>query len=57
MSIKAKLTVFDTTMIVVSLVIGIGIFRTPAMDAAATKTPTFFSLPGFWAALSVCLVR
>ncbi|HEX9970431.1 MAG TPA: amino acid permease [bacterium] len=42
MSIKAKLTVFDTTMIVVSLVIGIGIFRTPAMVAAATKTPTLF---------------
>jgi len=29
--IKAKLTTFDTTMIVVSLVIGIGIFRTPAI--------------------------
>lgn len=42
MSIKAKLTLFDTTMIVVSLVIGIGIFRTPAMVAAATKTPMLF---------------
>ncbi len=42
MAIKAKLTVFDTTMIVVSLVIGIGIFRTPTMVAAATKTPTLF---------------
>ncbi|MDZ7333157.1 MAG: amino acid permease [candidate division KSB1 bacterium] len=42
MSIKAKLTVFDTTMIVVSLVIGIGIFRTPAMVAAATRTPLLF---------------
>ncbi len=42
MSIKAKLTVFDTTMIVVSLVIGIGIFRTPAMVAAATQTPLLF---------------
>ena len=31
MGIKAKLTTFDTTMIVVSLVIGIGIFRTPAI--------------------------
>ncbi|MCK7522252.1 MAG: hypothetical protein MZV64_33540 [Ignavibacteriales bacterium] len=31
MSIKAKLTTFDATMIVVSLIIGIGIFRTPAM--------------------------
>jgi APA family basic amino acid/polyamine antiporter len=42
MAIKAKLTTFDTTMIVVSLVIGIGIFRTPAMVAEATKTPFLF---------------
>ncbi|MGZ5424396.1 MAG: amino acid permease, partial [Candidatus Aminicenantales bacterium] len=42
MSIKAKLTTFDATMIVVSLIIGIGIFRTPAMVAAAAKTPTLF---------------
>jgi len=42
MAIKAKLTTFDTTMIVVSLVIGIGIFRTPAMVAAATQTPFRF---------------
>ncbi len=40
--IKPKLTVFDTTMIVVSLVIGIGIFRTPAMVASATGTPALF---------------
>ena len=40
--IKAKLTIFDTTMIVVSLVIGIGIFRTPAMVAAATGTRKLF---------------
>jgi basic amino acid/polyamine antiporter, APA family len=42
MSIKAKLTTFDATMIVVSLSIGIGIFRTPAMVAAAAKTPALF---------------
>jgi APA family basic amino acid/polyamine antiporter len=42
MAIKAKLTTFDTTMIVVSLVIGIGIFRTPAMVAEATQTPFRF---------------
>jgi len=42
MAIKAKLTTFDTTMIVVSLVIGIGIFRTPAMVASATKRPLLF---------------
>jgi basic amino acid/polyamine antiporter, APA family len=43
MAIKAKLTTFDTTMIVVSLVIGIGIFRTPAMVAAkAGPRPAVF---------------
>jgi len=42
MAIKAKLTTFDTMMIVVSLVIGIGIFRTPAMVAKATGTPVLF---------------
>jgi APA family basic amino acid/polyamine antiporter len=42
MSVKAKLTTFDTTMLVVSLVIGIGIFRTPAMVASETKTPLLF---------------
>ncbi|MGB9893652.1 MAG: hypothetical protein ACPLRA_04505 [Candidatus Saccharicenans sp.] len=35
--INARLNTFDVTMIVVSLVIGIGIFRTPAMVASATK--------------------
>jgi APA family basic amino acid/polyamine antiporter len=44
MSIKAKLTTFDTTMIVVSLVIGIGIFRVPAMVAGAARTPLLFFL-------------
>ncbi len=42
MPIKAKLTTFDATMIVVSLIIGIGIFRTPAMVAGAAKTPVLF---------------
>ncbi|MBF8297060.1 MAG: steT 1, partial [Bacteroidetes bacterium] len=42
MSIKAKLSTFDATMIVVSLVIGIGIFRTPAMVAASTGTSLVF---------------
>jgi APA family basic amino acid/polyamine antiporter len=40
--IKASLNTFDVTMIVVSLVIGIGIFRTPAMVAAVTRTPVLF---------------
>jgi APA family basic amino acid/polyamine antiporter len=42
MSIKAKLTTFDLTMIVVSLVIGIGIFRTPAIIASHARTPVLF---------------
>lgn len=42
MSIKAKLGTFDATMIVVSLIIGIGIFRTPAMVAASSRTPFLF---------------
>ncbi len=42
MSIKAKLTTFDATMIVVSLVIGIGIFRTPAIVASTTGTAALF---------------
>jgi APA family basic amino acid/polyamine antiporter len=35
-SVQPRLSTFDTAMVVVSLVIGIGIFRTPAMVAAAT---------------------
>jgi len=42
MPIKPQLTTFDTTMIVVSLVIGIGIFRTPAMVAQSAGTPYLF---------------
>jgi len=37
MTIKPTLNTFDATMIVVSLVIGIGIFRTPAMVASAAR--------------------
>jgi len=42
MSSKNKLGMFDFTMIVVSLVIGMGIFRTPANVAAASPTPVIF---------------
>jgi basic amino acid/polyamine antiporter, APA family len=42
MSAKNKLGLFDFTMIVVSLVIGMGIFRTPANVAAASPTPVIF---------------
>jgi basic amino acid/polyamine antiporter, APA family len=41
-NIKAKLSTFDATMIVVSLVIGIGIFRTPAIVATNAPTPFLF---------------
>ncbi|HEY6504844.1 MAG TPA: APC family permease [Chitinophagaceae bacterium] len=42
MTPKNKLGLFDFTMIVVSLVIGMGIFRTPANVAAASPTPGIF---------------
>jgi basic amino acid/polyamine antiporter, APA family len=42
MTTKSKLGLFDFTMIVVSLVIGMGIFRTPANVAAASPTPLIF---------------
>jgi APA family basic amino acid/polyamine antiporter len=40
--LKPKLNTFDTSMIVVSLVIGIGIFRTPALVAAHTGSVWLF---------------
>jgi APA family basic amino acid/polyamine antiporter len=42
MQTKTKLNIFDFTMIVVSLVIGMGIFRTPANVAAAVPSPIVF---------------
>lgn len=39
MTIKAKLNTFDATMIVVSLVIGIGMFHTPASDSHGRDRP------------------
>lgn len=42
MQTKTKLNIFDFTMIMVSLVIGMGIFRTPANVAAAVPTPFVF---------------
>src|SRR4051812_15987891 len=39
---RTKLNIFDFTMIVVSLVIGMGIFRTPANVAAAVPGPVIF---------------
>jgi basic amino acid/polyamine antiporter, APA family len=47
MSTKNKLGLFDFTMIVVSLVIGMGIFRTPANVAAASPTPIIFFIAWF----------
>lgn len=43
-SIKPKLNLFDLTMIVISLVIGIGIFRTPSVIAQSINDPLFFIL-------------
>ncbi|SHI03068.1 basic amino acid/polyamine antiporter, APA family [Chryseolinea serpens] len=44
MSIKARLNTFDLTMIVVSVVIGTGIFRTPVEIAQKAQVPTIFFL-------------
>jgi basic amino acid/polyamine antiporter, APA family len=44
MSNPRKLNLFDLTMIVVSLVIGMGIFRTPVVAAAKAGTPAIFFL-------------
>ena len=46
MGIKPKLRTFDLSMIVVSLVIGIGIFRTPTLVANQLKLLLSFSWPG-----------
>ena len=40
--IEAKLSAFDTAMVVVSLVVGIGIFRTPAIVAREAGTAALF---------------
>ena len=41
--VEARLSTFDTAMVVFSLVVGIGIFRTPSIVArAAGSTPLFF---------------
>src|SRR5687768_5331581 len=42
--ITKKLSLLDLTMIVVSLVIGMGIFRTPVNVAKAVDTPFIFFL-------------
>ena len=41
-TVQPRLGAFDAAMVVVSLVIGIGIFRTPAIVASASATPTLF---------------
>ncbi len=55
MDIKPKLKLFDLTMIIVSLVIGIGIFRTPAIVAQKAGTPLIFFLAWIFGGLiSIC---
>ncbi|MBL0309436.1 MAG: amino acid permease [Bacteroidetes bacterium] len=54
-SIKPKLAFFDLTMIVVSLVIGVGIFRTPAIVATKAGTPLiFFAVWILGGIISIC---
>lgn len=55
MSIKPKLRTFDLSMIVVSLVIGIGIFRTPTLVAQSAQTPFIFFMAWILGGLvSIC---
>ncbi|MES2702161.1 MAG: amino acid permease [Bacteroidota bacterium] len=55
MSIKPRLSRFDLTMIVVSLVIGMGIFRTPGDVAARAGSPAvFFGVWVFGGLVSMC---
>src|SRR5579872_3599349 len=44
MKIQSKLGVFDLTMIIISLVIGIGIFKTPGIVAQQAGSPFIFYL-------------
>jgi APA family basic amino acid/polyamine antiporter len=44
MRVKQKLNLFNLTMIVISFVIGMGIFRTPVNVAQASPTPALFFL-------------
>jgi basic amino acid/polyamine antiporter, APA family len=53
--IKPKLGVFDLTMVVVSLIIGLGIFRIPVEVANKAQTPLlFFMAWGLGAVISLC---
>lgn len=55
MSIKPKLGLFDLTMIIVSLVIGVGIFRSPAIVAQKAGTPLIFFIAWILGGLiSIC---
>jgi len=55
MSIKPQLNRFDLTMIVISLVIGMGIFRTPSVVAqTAGSTWIFFSVWIFGGLVTLC---
>jgi APA family basic amino acid/polyamine antiporter len=55
MSIVPKLTSFDLSMIVISLVIGMGIFETPAQVAHSVSNPyLYFGAWIFGGAISLC---
>jgi APA family basic amino acid/polyamine antiporter len=55
MSIKPKLGSFDLTMIIVSMIIGIGIFRTPSIIAQKAETPfLFFSVWILGGIITIC---
>ena len=53
-AIERRLGAFDTAMIVVSLVIGIGIFRTPALVAGHGTTVAFYLAWVLGGVISLC---
>jgi APA family basic amino acid/polyamine antiporter len=54
-TIKPKLGFFDLTMIIVSMIIGIGIFRTPSIIAQKAETPfLFFSVWVLGGIITIC---
>ena len=52
---KRQLSLFDLSMIVVSLVIGMGIFRTPVVAASRAGSPGIFFLAYICVTISVAV--
>ena len=55
-AVKRQLTRFDLSMLVVSLVIGMGIFRTPVNVAQNAGTPELFYTAWIWSTVNIIVV-